>query len=120
MYMADDKKVAKRSYFTERNALEVNFSKTVSSPLADPTWNYAFANLEISGHAAQSLTKAVINDLIHLSGDVIRVTPQSYSKIPGLKGSKVDIEFQTADNELICCEMQVHYDKWLSTRNWVK
>jgi hypothetical protein len=110
---------SKRSYFTERNQLKIEFSKDIVSPLADPTWSFVFANLETSGLAARSFTEAVIDGFIELKGEIVRVTPQEFINIPGFKSSRVDIDFQTDSNEDISFEIQVKYDKWLDKRNWV-
>jgi hypothetical protein len=89
------------------------------SPLADPTWSAVFPNVELAGLAAQSFAQAVTDGFIELRGKVTSVTPQHYSKLPGVKASKVDVNIQTDANENVNTEIQVLYDRWLNKRIWV-
>lgn len=101
----------------KRKQLDVNFSSNFISTLADPAWGAVFANQQVSGDAAESLTRAVVSGYITKFGKVIRVTPQSTAKQPGVQGSRVDVEVETEDNEIAIYEVQVIYDRGLSQRN---
>ncbi|MDR3294472.1 MAG: PD-(D/E)XK nuclease family transposase [Clostridiales Family XIII bacterium] len=101
-----------------RRQMKVSFDKDFISTLSDPAWSALFANVKVAGLAAESLTRAVVSKFGLGFGKVVRVTPQKYEKsIPGLKGSRVDVEAESADNELAVYELQILYDRALPRRN---
>jgi hypothetical protein len=90
------------------------------SPFADPAIGAAFANVTVAGLAAESFIRAVQNKVkrfVSKFGHVIEVTPQSYDKSPGVRGTRVDVLVKTDANELIIFEVQVIFDRDLQFRN---
>ncbi|MDR3295022.1 MAG: Rpn family recombination-promoting nuclease/putative transposase [Clostridiales Family XIII bacterium] len=100
-----------------RKQMKVSFDKDFISALSDPAWSALFADVKVAGLAAESLTRAVVSKFGLGFGKVVRVTPQKYENIPGLKGSRVDVEAESGDNELAVYELQILYDRALPQRN---
>jgi hypothetical protein len=97
--------------------MNIDFSPDFLSTLADPTWGAIFANENVAGNIAESLTKAVVSDIIGSFGKIRKVVPQSRSGLPGDRGSRVDIEVVTDANEIVIYELQVLYDRAMPKRN---
>jgi hypothetical protein len=103
----------------QRKQIKIKFTKDFISTLSDPAWAATFANAKVSGLAAESFTRAILSKYDIKLGKVVNVTPQKYENLPGFKGTRVDIEVETDDNELILIEIQIRYDKSLPQRNWL-
>ncbi|MDR3295697.1 MAG: Rpn family recombination-promoting nuclease/putative transposase [Clostridiales Family XIII bacterium] len=101
-----------------RKQMKVSFDRDFISTLSDPAWSALFADAEVAGLAAESLTRAVVSKFGLDFGKVVRVTPQKYAgSVPGMKASRVDVEAVSADNEVAIYELQVLYDRALPRRN---
>ena len=93
------------------------------SPLADPVINAIFANAQVSGLAAESFIKAILeaddesNGI--LKGKIISVTPQSSFSDPFNRGCRVDVYVETNDNERIIIEINIYPDKTIIHRDFL-
>jgi len=102
-----------------RKQLRLDFSEVIQSTLADSSWGSVFADENVAGLAAQSLTLAIVSSYIEKIGKVIKVIPQKYEALPGIRSSRVDIEVLSDNNELVIYEIQILYDKALDNRNFL-
>jgi hypothetical protein len=75
-----------------------NHEKLECSPFDDPIVSACFAGVETAGEVVRSLSNSITaRDGITIA-KVNSVTPQSYSAIPGERGTRVDIKSKTEAN----------------------
>ena len=99
-------------------------SKFNLSPLADPVINAIFANAQVSGLAAESFIKAVIesdDDESNgkLNGKIISVIPQTSFTDPINRGCRVDVYVESDSNERIIFEINIYPDRTIIQRDFL-
>jgi hypothetical protein len=100
---------------TDNNSAEfTNFS-----PFADPVVNACFNSVETAGLAVQSLGNSVTERDGIAIAEVVSVTPQSYSKIPGRRGTRVDVKSKTAAKQELIYEVNMYPDRTIHQRNFL-
>ena len=93
------------------------------SPLADPVVSAIFANAQVSGLAAESLIRAIINSDDEsnnkLNGKIVSVVPQSSFSDPFNRGCRVDVYVETDNNERIIIEINIYPDRTIIHRDFL-
>jgi hypothetical protein len=89
------------------------------SPFADPVVNACFSSVETAGLAVQSLGNSITKQDGITIAEVISVTPQSYSKMPGQRGTRVDVKSKTAANQELIYEVNMYPDRTIHQRNFL-
>ena len=94
------------------------------SPLADPVVSAIFANAQVSGLAAESFIRAILesdDDESNgkLNGKIISVTPQSSFSDPINRGCRVDVFVETDSNERIIIEINIYPDRTIIHRDFL-
>jgi len=84
------------------------------SPLAGTTVDAVFCDEAHAAKAAKSLADAVTGGL---SGEVVRVVPQSVRERTGARGVRVDVELRTDADETVIVEFQFFPDAAIYHRN---
>jgi hypothetical protein len=89
------------------------------SPFADPVVSACFSNVETAGLAVRSLGNSITKQDGVTIAEVISVTPQSYSKIPGQRGTRVDVRSKTAAKQELIFEVNMYTDRTIHQRNFL-
>jgi len=89
------------------------------SPFDDPIVSACFANVETAGEAVRSLANSITEKDGIVIAKVNSVTPQSYSKIPGERGTRVDVKSKTEANQDIIIEVNMYTDNTIHQRNYL-
>jgi hypothetical protein len=89
------------------------------SPFADPVVSACFNSVETAGLAVRSLGNSVTEQDGITIAEVISVTPQSYSKIPGQRGTRVDVKSKTAAKQELIYEVNMYPDRTIHQRNFL-
>jgi len=98
--------------------MELDDSKLVLSPLADPVASAILADVNVAGLALESLIRAVLEEAQHkFAGKIVSVTPQyTHSGIRN-RGCRVDVEVKTDANEYAIFELQITPDVHIMLRD---
>jgi hypothetical protein len=89
------------------------------SPFADPVVSACFSSVETAGLAVRSLGNSVTQQDGITIAEVISVTPQSCSKTPGRRGTRVDVRSKTAANQELIYEVNMYPDHAIHQRNFL-
>jgi hypothetical protein len=89
------------------------------SPFADPVVSAVFNSVETAGRAIQSLGNSVTECDGIVIADVISVTPQSYTKLPEFRGTRVDVKSKTSANQELICEVNMYANSSIHYRNFL-
>ena len=96
-----------------------NNTKLDCSPFDDPIVGACFASAETAGEAMRSFANSITSkDNIEIA-EVTSVVPQSYSKMPGQRGTRVDVKSKTTTNQDIILEVNLYVDKFIHQRNFL-
>ena len=93
--------------------------KLECSPFDDPIVGACFASVETAGEAVRSLSNSVTAQDGIVIAKVSSVTPQSYSAIPGERGTRVDVKSKTEANQDIIIEVNMYTDRTIHQRNFL-
>ncbi|MDR2599768.1 MAG: PD-(D/E)XK nuclease family transposase [Oscillospiraceae bacterium] len=101
------------------NEIIENFDNLVMSPLANPIIDAIFASEKTAGLAAESIIRVILEEegINRSFGKVIKVTPQRSRSYPYQRGSRVDVEILTENNEIALVEIQISDDPSMMQRN---
>jgi len=89
------------------------------SPFDDPIVGACFASVETAGEAIRSFSNSITSKDGIIIAEVSSVTPQSYSKMHGERGTRVDVKSKTLQNQDIILEVNMYVDKFIHQRNFL-
>ncbi|MCL1998896.1 MAG: PD-(D/E)XK nuclease family transposase [Turicibacter sp.] len=93
------------------------FYADVVSPLADPVITAIFANVEVSGKAADSLIRNTLATDGETIGKILKVTPQDTNSAPLVRGCRIDVDAEYTKKVEALIEVQVNPDPTILQRN---
>jgi len=103
----------------ENHVIQPEEKPIFMSPLADPVVNAIFDNVQAAGLAAGSMIRVVLEaeGAGRKIGKIISVTPQRSHTKPKQRGSRIDVEVLTDENEMAIVEIQINKDINIMQRN---
>jgi hypothetical protein len=104
--------------FTQNKRLRAFVKDPPYSIFSDPVWSYSFSGATTATGIADYVIRISLGDeKAREIGRVVRVDPQHSYKIPGRRGSRVDIRCYSENGYVILIELQFSPDDSLTSRN---